>query len=406
MSINSQQSSDSDVDDLFANLSPKIRDKMKSRSPATCVVDVTESNVRGQEIDLTQESKKLFPSSKPSTIEIRDNDSLCLSYVSSSISEIEVLSVTDHFNSSAPVQGKPQGFGTPSAQGTGKPSTRARSSKKEISLCQVLGISETTSTYEETGLPKTIHVHQATSSIQRKGLPKESGLPSLSPNPNEAGCALGLPKESGLPSLSQDSDDSLCLEACFPDVDQCVLASTQSMKHKEVQKSIDSHLNLLKQPWHGEIMFEMFIDGKLELIDICTVIQEKLLSPLLRIYFNPDVYPVEDGFDGEVFKKLCKDICSRAIDNGFMLVKYGKKRRKNYGYVQQFVCNRGILYRQSQQKKGEPYRKTTYNHNRKNGRGADGVKMSRQITTLRPQGTKISHKKNRLWYIFRWEILP
>ena len=157
MSINSQQSSDSDVDDLFANLSPKIRDKMKSsRSPATCVVDVTESNGRGQEIDLTQESKKLFPSSKPSTIEIRDNDSLCLSYVSSSISEIEVLSVTDHFNSSALVQGKPQGFGKPSAQGTGKPSTRARSSKKDISLCQVLGLSETISTYEETGLPKTI----------------------------------------------------------------------------------------------------------------------------------------------------------------------------------------------------------------------------------------------------------
>ena len=51
MSINSQQSSDSDVDDLFANLSPKIRDKMKSsRSPATCVVDVTASNVRVQEI--------------------------------------------------------------------------------------------------------------------------------------------------------------------------------------------------------------------------------------------------------------------------------------------------------------------------------------------------------------------
>jgi len=56
-------------------------------------------------------------------------------------------------------------------------------------------------------------------------------------------------------------------------------------------------------------------------------------------------FSVKGEFNGEGFKMLSKELCTKAISAGFRLVKNGRKKRKNVGLCQEFVCNESLIYK-------------------------------------------------------------
>ena len=97
---------------------------------------------------------------------------------------------------------------------------------------------------------------------------------------------------------------------------------------------------------------------------------------------------IVNGYNGDGFKALSKDIQRTSVLSGSHIFKNGLHpvRRLKLSKVQKFCCAHSRRYVSQQKSKtlSTPYRKSTYYQNRKNGRGPDGPKMSKRTSTIKP----------------------
>ena len=101
-------------------------------------------------------------------------------------------------------------------------------------------------------------------------------------------------------------------------------------------------------------------------------------TPFPIQYFCKTKYPPNDGFNGEVFSQLCKDICGAAIYSGFEVFKNGKYPAK---YLKLFDCQRfscckcrTFVSQRSGRDTPSVFRKTSYNQDKLNTRGSNFLK--------------------------------
>ena len=93
------------------------------------------------------------------------------------------------------------------------------------------------------------------------------------------------------------------------------------------------------------------------------------------IYFDIIKYSVLEGFSGSGLSDLCRDLCKKAIENGFYLVKNGKVMR-NRKKCHFFVCNHYFTYRSSGEIQDiSHFRVNAFHNKRKNSRGKDRKKL-------------------------------
>ena len=106
------------------------------------------------------------------------------------------------------------------------------------------------------------------------------------------------------------------------------------------------------EEWVGKLMFPV-IDGKdgkeVEVRDVlefatCTELKYKKKPPL---YFPIDKYPTDGGYDGDGYKKLCRDLQIAAAETGgFHISRNGSSRLKSdLKGCKRFCCKRRQMYR-------------------------------------------------------------
>ena len=106
------------------------------------------------------------------------------------------------------------------------------------------------------------------------------------------------------------------------------------------------------EEWVGKLMFPV-IDGKdgtkVEIRDVlefatCTELKYKKKPPY---YFPIDKYPIDGGYNGEGYKKLCKDLQIAAAETGgFHISRNGSSRLKSdLKGCKRFCCKRRQMYR-------------------------------------------------------------
>lgn len=222
------------------------------------------------------------------------------------------------------------------------------------------------------GLPKTINV--GSPKATNVGSPKATNVSS----PNTYSRNIDLCEHKLLTEERQKPKVGEPFAHCF-EVD-----NNNERQIKLLQDKIDLASKNLNSDWSTKLVMDVYIYGcrylDVDILEGCN--KKENNGPLM--YFDIIKYPSTNGFSGKGFDTLCRDLCSKSLDSGFKLIKNGKKIRKLFGYCQEFVCSRGVLYKKYSKCKDDPYRKTSFNNNRKNDRGKAGKSMSRQITTFRP----------------------
>jgi hypothetical protein len=243
------------------------------------------------------------------------------------------------------------------------------------------------------------------------------GLPSDTNNDND----VGLPSDTnndndvGLPSVNIDNDNATECEKGVPSVDKVMetlhsfeksmeesriqqeklqmaikraharLHGPQSRTQK-LQEAVEEASKNMHQSWKSELKMDLYIHSVLkkdvDLTQFCG--GSKPQQVFDRVYFDVMKFSVKGEFNGEGFKMLSKELCTKAISAGFRLVRNGRKKRKNVGLCQEFVCNKSLIYKKWKHAQLDNFRRTSFNNDRKNSRGKDGKTMSRQVTTQRP----------------------
>ena len=156
---------------------------------------------------------------------------------------------------------------------------------------------------------------------------------------------------------------------------------------------LDIHCHSLYADWSTPIMFPQYKDIKKIHNDITRFVPKQFKqltnsASFQQSYFSLEEYPILNGYDGDGFRTLCRDIQRASVLSGFHLFKDGfhPVQRLKLSKVQKFCCAHSRRYVSQQKSKtlSTPYRKSSYHQNRKNGRGPDGPKMSRRTSTIRP----------------------
>ena len=233
---------------------------------------------------------------------------------------------------------------------------------------------------------------------------------------------VGLPSDTnndkddvGLPSVNIDNDNATECEKGVPSVDKVMetlhsfeksmeesriqqeklqmaikrahvrLHGPQSRTQK-LQEAVEEASKNMHKSWKSELKMDLYIHSVLkedvDLMQFCG--GSKPQQVFDRVYFDVMKFSVKGEFNGEGFKMLSKELCTKAISAGFRLVRNGRKKRKNVGLCQEFVCNKSLIYKKWKHAQLDNFRRTSFNNDRKNSRGKDGKTMSRQVTTQRP----------------------
>ena len=131
---------------------------------------------------------------------------------------------------------------------------------------------------------------------------------------------------------------------------------------------------MLYDDWSAPIMFPQYKDKKKIHNDIARFVPKEFKqltnsASFQQSYFPLEEYPILNGYDGEGFRTLCRDIQRASVLSGFHIVKNGLHpvRRLNLSKVQKLCCAHSRRYVSQQKSKtlSTPYRKSSYHQNRK-----------------------------------------
>ena len=138
--------------------------------------------------------------------------------------------------------------------------------------------------------------------------------------------------------------------------------------------------------WDSQLNIGVFVNGifqkKYNILEV-TSKNKGLIPPY--IYFDPSIYPIENGFVGEGWKNLLQHLERESFKEGFSVCcnGYGNASKQTYRRI---VCKHSLLYRNKVEKRKavSSYRKTRVTNDRLNGRGSVGRTMERRSRTARP----------------------
>ena len=152
---------------------------------------------------------------------------------------------------------------------------------------------------------------------------------------------------------------------------------------------IDQQFTELNAKWSSSIFMPALVDSVfMEKCDILQFVNDHTFygydSPRL-VRFSTEKYSLLDGFEGNGFKELCKDVMKASIKSGFKVSKNGNYEIKSLNIVaKRFSCTRSFVYRGDKSSRSDlSYRNLSYHNDRKNNRGKKGIHMSRRSKTSR-----------------------
>ena len=80
-----------------------------------------------------------------------------------------------------------------------------------------------------------------------------------------------------------------------------------------IQSIVDKmHWDISHQSWVGSLIFDVISDSGRRRIDILKDHNAKELDHIHDYWFPPTTYPIDNGYDGDGFKQLSKDLVRAA----------------------------------------------------------------------------------------------
>lgn len=182
--------------------------------------------------------------------------------------------------------------------------------------------------------------------------------------------------------LLQTNDDNESND-CINDINE---SSNAIIKHKKLQNAIDKACNELMQ-WNGILLMDVFVENEfkknhniLSHIDSDFCNRKNPLEPIIR--FDSSKYPIQDGYKGVGYTILMKEIERQSTFHGYNI------RPNGGGKYRYFRCKHSRVYQNNvhslEERQSTKYRNVSHSHDRKNNRGKDGLRMSRNSSTQRP----------------------
>ena len=189
----------------------------------------------------------------------------------------------------------------------------------------------------------------------------------------------------------------------YEEFDASINIRTESSDLHDIMSFLDKNCHSIYPEWSSPLLYPP--DEPETAINITRYASRKSTKYLKnkadgKIYFSPNKFPLEGGFNGSGFDLLTKALQRAAVFSGFELVRYGKYPAKNHNLFdcQKFACSKYKKFQKNRKSKTlpcAPERKSSYHNDKLNSRGKDGKKMCRRSTTKRPV-----HSCHRCKYFF------
>ena len=178
-----------------------------------------------------------------------------------------------------------------------------------------------------------------------------------------------------------------------PDEDELIHSvniSNHQTDVKQLFSYIDQKCHSIFPPWSNSLLFPANDEEGYDITKYCQECYKAggdLKHISVKIYFCPKTYSTENGFEGEGFGQLTKDIQRASLASGFEVFKNGKYPAKKLGLrCIKFSCckSRKYISQAKEHTLVTQVRKSTFHQDRKNSRGPSGKKMARRCSTKKP----------------------
>ena len=183
-------------------------------------------------------------------------------------------------------------------------------------------------------------------------------------------------------SSTNASTNMVCYHVATTSTNEYGKVSNKNLR-RELKES-----TLLLNSWSSSLLFDISYHGMTKFKDynILTYIDERYKYFPPTIYFCPKKYPSTNGFKGQTWKDLLKDLQRKSLDQGFNLVSNGYGKTSTNAPYRRITCSKGFVYRNNVNKRKEHsnYRVTIAINDRSNGRGPMGRTSERRSSTQRP----------------------